>query len=406
MLYTGRKRWFLYPPEWRSPLLAVDPEKSLDGLGWYREQYPLLRETKLAPMVRCACHLQCVCFDPDFSFSLQECVTHPGEVFYFPESWHHATLNVMDTIGIAFNHVPPSEELSRLVPPRDYHWRISPLDRLHEKNQEGKMEAIDSVYENPYVEVQNAISRAKGYGSDTDCHLHGFDRDVVSDGSSSSGLGWVSGWFITSPPTTAPNSADTRMPQEGEDSTSSRKPDDISANCIDAVVDLAVVELADYIWCAENTVGVVQLSAVSEAAIKAAANGVPRLKMVVVGPKEKNPANSDNTTQLGQHVAPPSNLGPQSRAAWARAAFVLGLALLGPGPQQDLVLGTSSVMAALDAGCASTQLLLTVALSIPALSMSKLSLGIVAEILLHFCCLSSCINTCSCDCWACLRHSC
>eukprot|EP01046_Picozoa_sp_COSAG06_P048745 COSAG06_NODE_7350_length_2534_cov_19.102669_2_plen_136_part_00 len=53
LLCAGRKRWFLYPPEWRSPLLAVDPERSLDGLGWYRQQYlPLLKDTKLAPMVR------------------------------------------------------------------------------------------------------------------------------------------------------------------------------------------------------------------------------------------------------------------------------------------------------------------------------------------------------------------
>ena len=51
----GKKRWFLYPPEWRSPLLALDPEKSLDGLGWYRQQYPLLKDTKLAPVVSFVC---------------------------------------------------------------------------------------------------------------------------------------------------------------------------------------------------------------------------------------------------------------------------------------------------------------------------------------------------------------
>ena len=59
----GRKRWFLYPPEWRSSLLGVDPDQAVDGLGWFRSRYPILADTPMAPM---------------------ECVTGVGDVFYFP----------------------------------------------------------------------------------------------------------------------------------------------------------------------------------------------------------------------------------------------------------------------------------------------------------------------------------
>ena len=51
-------------------------------------------------------------FVPFFSDRFQT----SGEIFYFPDSWHHATLNVADTIGIAFNHVPPPHMMKADVP--------------------------------------------------------------------------------------------------------------------------------------------------------------------------------------------------------------------------------------------------------------------------------------------------
>jgi oxalate decarboxylase/phosphoglucose isomerase-like protein (cupin superfamily) len=31
-----------------------------------------------------------------------ECVQNPGEFMFFPEGWHHATVNFGDTIGVTF----------------------------------------------------------------------------------------------------------------------------------------------------------------------------------------------------------------------------------------------------------------------------------------------------------------
>jgi hypothetical protein len=46
----GRKRWFLYPPEWRGYLLGVNPDTALDGLGWFRQFYPRVVGTQFTPM--------------------------------------------------------------------------------------------------------------------------------------------------------------------------------------------------------------------------------------------------------------------------------------------------------------------------------------------------------------------
>ena len=165
--------------------------------------------------------------------------------------------------------------------PRDYHWRISPLDRLHEQSAEGETKAMataDSVYGNPYAEVQSAIRRAAEYGSDADCDLCVSGRRTPSG---SSVQDWVSSWFSragkdeTAPaPEAAPEAAIGESPSSlsasdntdqildgARDDSSTQASDSWCAECIEAVADLAVVELADYIWCAQNTVGVVQPSA-------------------------------------------------------------------------------------------------------------------------------------------------
>ena len=104
----GRKRWFLYPPEWRSDLLGVGPDIALDGLGWFREFFSRVGGTTIAPM---------------------ECVQEAGDIAYLPEGWHHATLNVQDTIGVAFNHLPKNSGVLKLDPP-DFHWGIAPTHAL------------------------------------------------------------------------------------------------------------------------------------------------------------------------------------------------------------------------------------------------------------------------------------
>ena len=146
-----------------------------------------------------------------------------------------------------------------------------------------------------------------------------------------------------------------------------------------AVVDAAVVELADYIWCAENTVGVVQPSALSPATIHTATtSGIPRLK-ALLGLEPVGMATTATAAAAGgggdgdgggggdepaglpllvtsalARNAPAPEEGTLVRGAWARAAFVLGLALVGPGPNQDLANGAACLVAALDAGCERT----------------------------------------------------
>jgi hypothetical protein len=105
----GRKRWFFFPPAWRSPLLGVEPDLDVDGLAWLRGFYEVLAGTAVAPI---------------------ECVTGPGDVMYIPASWHHATVNVQDTIGVFVNHVP--FEADTIRPVGDYHWRVAPKDTLDE----------------------------------------------------------------------------------------------------------------------------------------------------------------------------------------------------------------------------------------------------------------------------------
>lgn len=82
----GRKRWFLYPKEWHSKLLGVDPDLAIDGLGWFKTFYrSVANNTKITPL---------------------ECVTGPGDVLYLPRSWLHATVNVEDSVGMFVVYEP------------------------------------------------------------------------------------------------------------------------------------------------------------------------------------------------------------------------------------------------------------------------------------------------------------
>lgn len=82
----GRKRWFLYPKEWHSRVLGIDPDLAIDGLGWFKTFYrSVANNTKIAPL---------------------ECATGPGDVLYLPRYWHHATVNVEDSVGMFVNYEP------------------------------------------------------------------------------------------------------------------------------------------------------------------------------------------------------------------------------------------------------------------------------------------------------------
>jgi hypothetical protein len=68
----GKKLWFLYPPEADVP--PYDPLET--SLRWFVHNYPQLSVDRLP----------------------QRCALEPGEVLYVPDMWHHATLNVGQTI--------------------------------------------------------------------------------------------------------------------------------------------------------------------------------------------------------------------------------------------------------------------------------------------------------------------
>jgi len=73
-VFYGRKRWFLYPPEFHPPF---DPDAST--IQWLHHVYPTLDEPS-KPM---------------------ECELLPGQLIYIPDWWWHATLNIGETVFIS-----------------------------------------------------------------------------------------------------------------------------------------------------------------------------------------------------------------------------------------------------------------------------------------------------------------
>lgn len=69
----GRKRWWLSPP-------ALEPRYDPDAntLKWLRRVWPTYSAAEAAAM--------------------QECVCGRGDVIYIPSHWHHATLNIGETV--------------------------------------------------------------------------------------------------------------------------------------------------------------------------------------------------------------------------------------------------------------------------------------------------------------------
>ena len=79
-LVHGRKRWFLLPPA------AVFGEYSGSSVRAWVEQEKA--QLPLAPL---------------------ECVQEAGEVVFEPAGWHHATLNLADSVGLAVELGPPRQ---------------------------------------------------------------------------------------------------------------------------------------------------------------------------------------------------------------------------------------------------------------------------------------------------------
>ena len=207
-----------------------------------------------------------------------ECITGPGEVLYLPGDWYHATLNVADTIGIAVNHRPGERHVSVPVVPRDFHWGIGPLETLAPSS----------------LEVVSATDAT--YGAGTDCR--------------------------GTPPSTVVDK-------------------DVAA-CIDAVTDAAVVEVAAYIWCGEDSFGVTDASTLSSSELASAVAGITRLEVVtgLGGTAGRRVQDISMTSPLSSSM---------SHTAWGRAAYVYGLVLSGPGKHQDIRKGHLCLFAAMNA---------------------------------------------------------
>lgn len=88
----GRKHWMLYPPD-QKPYYNPD----FTSRAWMEYQYTDLEKKKIE-MKR---NIDNSKEEKDESSVIMpwECTVHPGEMIYFPDMWHHATLN-LDTYNV------------------------------------------------------------------------------------------------------------------------------------------------------------------------------------------------------------------------------------------------------------------------------------------------------------------
>ena len=92
-LLIGQKRWSLYPGNPGGIPAAAGYNPSLPHLTWLRRVLPTLAADS-RPL---------------------ECNQQAGDILYVPSGWHHATINVGDTAGIALQVIPPLHSLLTLL---------------------------------------------------------------------------------------------------------------------------------------------------------------------------------------------------------------------------------------------------------------------------------------------------
>ena len=74
----------MYPPGHMNANMHV--EEFIGVENWLSYRYPRLKGTVLAPV---------------------ECVQNAGDVVYLPSNWLHAINNLMDSVGVTFDHLHP-----------------------------------------------------------------------------------------------------------------------------------------------------------------------------------------------------------------------------------------------------------------------------------------------------------
>eukprot|EP01050_Picozoa_sp_SAG11_P016388 SAG11_NODE_2232_length_3656_cov_3.028957_4_plen_491_part_00 len=91
-LLSGRKRWFVTPPEGLPGREEMRGQPLQMAAAWAAATYPRMLEAQKAA---------------GGVLPLRECVQRPGELFYLPTGWNHLTLNLETTVAVgaqsAFN---------------------------------------------------------------------------------------------------------------------------------------------------------------------------------------------------------------------------------------------------------------------------------------------------------------
>lgn len=107
----GKKHWFLYPPDITPPLqfpVTVSIQE------WLSTIYPEIKRqagggSKQVPLPL-------------------ECTQHAGQLIYIPEGWYHATVNLVETIGVA-RQIQHNMELPQpTLNASAMYWRIAAME--------------------------------------------------------------------------------------------------------------------------------------------------------------------------------------------------------------------------------------------------------------------------------------
>eukprot|EP01116_Phalansterium_solitarium_P001765 TRINITY_DN11583_c0_g1_i1.p1 TRINITY_DN11583_c0_g1~~TRINITY_DN11583_c0_g1_i1.p1 ORF type:complete len:490 (-),score=157.25 TRINITY_DN11583_c0_g1_i1:55-1524(-) len=117
-LLFGRKRWFLYPAN-SPPAGGYSDYRGQDS--WVRDNYPKIKEAGHMP---------------------HECFQLPGDVFYVPEGWYHATVNCGQTVAVA-SQVQSNDQLQSTS---DMQLFSSAMELLG-KDEERAVELLESYLE-------------------------------------------------------------------------------------------------------------------------------------------------------------------------------------------------------------------------------------------------------------------